>query len=418
MRGVKFGAKVGGREIERIPGANIQELLYTAMAQSGLRSFYPVRRRREDDTQTATKRRKLSHHLEVPTATIGEQLDTSDFTNGDTSALASTKKPTVRSRKGGGRAATKKSQSGKGRRCKKKGDTADVPNIKTLFEIVNQTASVKSGDNNDEAPPTASTSSEDRFGDECPLSHPVTSQPSQRKSQQSQKTATKTSMPPYQSPFKVPAIPLGGESSSRTSTPKSSPTKTAAAVLSPAALSRSPARTTTVPISSPVPESRGARLIRMAKEKMATKSPNSKVASSATIADGSSSMAGRTTRMAVRRKLLAANSDLPSSATSGSSASKSAAAAMFFPSEEHDRQEMVGELFKLSKKELAQPTRYEGGKMKSGSYSSGDVGGEKKKRLEREEKESGVKTPKIREFGAFEFVSPTKSEDAKTRCVD
>ena len=385
------------------------------MAQSGLRSFYPVRRRREDDTQTATKRRKLSHHLEVPTATSGEQLDTSDFTNGDTSALASTKKPTVRSRKGGGKAATKKSQSGKGRRFKKKGDTADVPNIKTLFEIVNQTTSVKCGDNNDETPPTASTSSEDRFGDECLLPHPVASQPSQRKSQQSQKTATKTLTPPYQSPFKVPAIPLGGESSSRTSTPKSSPAMMAAVVLSPAALSRSPARTTTVPISSPVPESRGARLIRMAKEKMATKSPSSKVASSATIGDGSSSMAGRRTRMAARRKLLTANSDLPSSATSGSSASKSTAATKFFPSEEHGRQEMVGELFKLSKRELAQPTRYEGGKMKS-KTSSGDI--EEKKRREREEEESGVKTPKIREFGAFEFVSPTKSEAAKTRCVD
>ena len=388
----------------------------SAMAShSGLRSFYPVRRRREDDTQTATKRRKLSHHLEVPTATIGEQLD-------DTSSLASAKKPTVRSKKGGGRAATKKSQSGKGRRCKKKGDAADVPNIKTLFEIVNQATSVKSSDNDDEAPPTANTSYKDRFGDECPLSHPMASQPSQRNSEQSHKTGTKTSIPPYQSPFKVPAIPLGGESSSRTSTPKSSPAKTAAAVLSPAALSRSPARTTTVPTSSPVPESRGARLIRMAKEKMATKSPNSKVASSATIGDGSSSMAGRRTQMAARRKLLAANSDLPSSATSGSSASKSAASTKFFPSEEHDRQEMVGELFKLSKRELAQPTRYEGGKMKSrtsGSCSSsGDVGGEKKNGKEREEEESGVKTPKIREFGAFEFVSPTKSEAAKTRCVD
>ena len=338
------------------------------------------------------------------------------FTNGDTSSLASTKKPTVRSRKGGGRAATKKSQSGKGRRCKKKGDTADVPNIKTLFEIVNQVTSVKSGDNNDEAPPTANTSYKDRFGgDECLLSHPVASQPSKRDSEQSHKTGTKTSMPPYQSPFKVPAIPLGGESSSRTSTPKSSPAKTAAAVLSPAALSRSPARTTTVPTSSPVPESRGARLIRMAKEKMATKSPNSKVASSATIGDGSSSMAGRRTQMAARRKLLAANSDLPSSATSGSSASKSAAATKFFPSEEQDRQEMVGELFKLSKRELAQPMRYEGGKMKSRT-SSGDI--EEKKQRGREQEESGVKTPKIREFGAFEFVSPTKSEAAKTRCVE
>ena len=76
---------------------------------------------------------------------------------------------------------------------------------------------------------------------------------------------------------------------------------------------------------------------------------------------------------------------------------------------------MVGELFKLSKRELAQPTRYEGGKMKS-KTSSGDI--EEKKRREREEEESGVKTPKIREFGAFEFVSPTKSEAAKTRCVE
>ena len=82
---------------------------------------------------------------------------------------------------------------------------------------------------------------------------------------------------------------------------------------------------------------------------------------------------------------------------------------------------MVGELFKLSKRELAQPTRYEGGKMKSrtsGSCSSDDSGREKKNGREREEEESGVKTPKIREFGAFEFVSPTKSEAAKTRCVD
>ena len=382
------------------------------MAQSGLRSFYSVRRRREDDTLTTIKRRKLtpSSHLEVPAATIDEQLDASDnFSNGETSSTT-TKKP----RKGGGRVATKKSQSGRGRRCKKKGDTTDVPNIKSLFEIINQTSVKNSVSDDDEVPPTASTSCKDRFGDECLLPHPVASQPSQRNSQRSQRTATTTSIP-YQSPFKVPAIPLGGDSNSRTSTPKSSPAKTAAAVLSPAGLSCSPAAT-----SSPVPESRGARLIRMAKEKMATKSPNSKVASSATIGDRSSSMAGRRTRMAARRKILAANSDLPSSATSGSSASKSAVATKFFPSEEKDRQEMVGELLKLSKRELAQPTRYEVKRREggvSGSCNSGGDGEEKKGR-EEEEEESGVKTPKIREFGAFEFVSPTKSEAAKTRYVD
>jgi ribosome assembly protein YihI (activator of Der GTPase) len=79
---------------------------------------------------------------------------------------------------------------------------------------------------------------------------------------------------------------------------------------------------------------------------------------------------------------------------------------------------MVGGLFKLSKRELAQPTRYKGAKVKkregraSGSCISD--GGEEKKRTE----EGGARTPKLREFGAFEFASPTKKEVPKTRYVD
>lgn len=359
------------------------------MAQSGLRSFYPVRRRREEDTQAATKRRKLtaSSHLEV--RANDEQLDTSDLSYGEASATA--KKPTTRSRKAGGRATTKKSQSVRGKRCKK-GDTTDVPNIKTLLEIINQTT------NGDEVSPTTNRASDNKRSEECPLpqtgcsaskSSSVALRFGQRSSQQ-----TSTS---YPSPFKVPAT-LPEDSRSRTSTPKSSPVKIAAA-LSPAS-SRSVTHTTTT--SSPGPESRGARLIRLAKEKMAVKSPVSKVASPAASNDPSSSiMTERSTRMAARRKLLT-NPD-PPSATSGSSKS---VAAKFFPSKEQDRQDMVGELYKLSKKELAQPMRYENAKVKRRERAC-NSDGEKKK-------ESG---PKLREFGAFEFVSPTKNEAAKTRYV-
>ena len=109
--------------------------------------------------------------------------------------------------------------------------------------------------------------------------------------------------------------------------------------------------------------------------------------------------------MAARRKLLTNPSlNLPS-ATSGSKS----VAAKFFPSKEQDRQDMVGELYKLSKKELAQPTRYESTKVKrrEGASSNSD----------RKEEESGARTPKLREFGVFEFVSPTKKEAAKTRYV-
>ena len=405
--------------------------LLDTMAQSGLRSFYPVRRRREDDTQSAaTKRRKLTtanSHLEVSAEANDEILDTTDFSNVDGSR-ATAKKPTARSRRAaGGKGTARKSQSGRGKRCKK-GDTTDVPNIKTLFEIINQTttttASVNSGVDA-EAPPTASTSTDDKLSDECPLpqasgstskSNSVTSQSSQRNLQSRKATVTT----PCPSPFKVPAtpsVPVGTRS--RTTTPKSSPAKTAAA--SSPAVSRSPTHSTTTAsavTSSPIAESRGARLLRMAKEKMVTKSPGSKVASPTTSDNSSSSvMAGRPTRMAARRKLLVANPDLPST---GSGSSKSVAtASKFFPfSKEQERQEIAGELFKLSKKELAQPTRYESAKVKkrragaSGSCSGGG-GSEKKGR----EEGNGARTPKLKEFGAFEFVSPTKNEAAKTRYV-
>lgn len=83
---------------------------------------------------------------------------------------------------------------------------------------------------------------------------------------------------------------------------------------------------------------------------------------------------------------------------------------------------MVGELFKLSKRELTQPTKYESAKVKrreaaalSGSCSCDDSGREGKGEVE--ENSATCRTPKLREFGAFEFVSPTKNETVKTRYV-
>lgn len=79
----------------------------------------------------------------------------------------------------------------------------------------------------------------------------------------------------------------------------------------------------------------------------------------------------------------------------------------------------MGELFKLSKRELAQPTMYESAEVKrrqgaAPSGSSNDGGsGEQKGKVE----ENGARRPKLREFGAFEFVSPTKNETAETRYV-
>ena len=145
--------------------------LQITMAQAGLRNFYPVRRRREDDTQTAVKRWKLTEtsHLEVSAnkeqldAMINDfTLDTSDISTGETSAAV--KKPTTRSRTAGGRSMTaKKSQSIRGKCSKKSGAIAlkDVPNIKTLFEITNHTTSA-----NDEVPHTHTTTT---ASDECPL---------------------------------------------------------------------------------------------------------------------------------------------------------------------------------------------------------------------------------------------------------
>ena len=351
------------------------------MAQAGLRSFYPVRRRREDDTQTAVKRRKLTEtsHLEVSAdkerLDTMITLDTSDLSNGEISAIA--KKPTTRSRKAGSSLSTaRKNQSGRGKRSKKGGGASkDIPNIKTLFEIINHTTGV-----NDEAPHThTTTTASDKLSDESPLpktssstseSRPlVVSHPGHKSSQE------KTT--PRSSPFKVPATP-----------PK-------------AASSPVPPRSSTCTTSSPIPESRGARLLRMAQERMSAKSPVSKEASHTCNNDSSPSKSvtvERSARMAARRKLLT-NPDLPSTSSSKS-------AAKFFPSKEQDRQEMVGELYKLSKRELAQPTRYESAKVKRGKKASSS-----------EKEESGVKTPKLREFGAFEFESPTKNEPAKTRYI-
>ena len=116
-----------------------------------------------------------------------DHLDTvtSDFSNDETPAKS--KKLTARSRKAGGRRTAKKSLPGRGKRCKN-GGTTDVPNVKTLFEIINQTASMNSGEDS-EAPPTTSISSDDKLSDECPLpraslsaskSSSVSSQSSQR----------------------------------------------------------------------------------------------------------------------------------------------------------------------------------------------------------------------------------------------
>ena len=361
--------------------------LNNTMAQSGLRSFFPVRRLREDDTQTTIKRRKLTEnsHLEVPANE--EQLDASNFSNGTT-----TKKPATQSktRKAGGRGTAKKSQSGRGGKRCKKGDTTDVPNIKTLFEIINHTTSA------DEAPPTTSMLS-DKPSDECPPPEaPLSASKSSSVASQSGHRSVQQATTSCLSPFKVPATPPRG-SKFKTATPKSSPMK--AGALSPG----SPHS------SSPIAESRGARLLRMAKEKKSTttNSPASKIASpTAGNKDSSSAvMVQRSTRMAARRKLLT-NPALPS-ATSSSSKS---VVVNFFPSKEQDRQEVVGELYKLSKRELAQPTKYENTKVKrrEGASSSGGV-------KEKVDRSGGAKTPKLREFGVFEFVSPTKNEAANTR---
>ena len=143
----------------------------------------------------------------------------------------------------------------------------------------------------------------------------------------------------------------------------------------------------------------------MAKEKMTTKSPASKVASFADTGDSSlSATVERRTRMAARRRLLT-NPDLPSTSTSSSSKS---CTAKFFTSKEQDRREMIGELYKLSKSELAQPTRYERTKVRRGRAV--------KDSEEKVEGEGGAaKSPKLREFGAFEFLSPTKKEAAASR---
>ena len=102
--------------------------------------------------------------------------------------------------------------------------------------------------------------------------------------------------------------------------------------------------------------------------------------------------------MASRRKLLV--SDGPSTTNSGCPSASS-----FFSSKEESREKMVGELYKMSKTELTQPTRFERGKKaKQGQKIDGG-----------KEKEASSKSPKLREFGAFVFESPTKSEASKTK---
>ena len=103
--------------------------------------------------------------------------------------------------------------------------------------------------------------------------------------------------------------------------------------------------------------------------------------------------------MASRRKLLV--SDGPLTMNSGCQGTSS-----FFSSKEESREKMVGELYRMSKTELAQPTRFEQGKkVKQGQKV---VGG-------KEKAASSDKSPKLREFGAFVFESPTKSEASKAK---
>ena len=124
-----------------------------------------------------------------------------------------------------------------------------------------------------------------------------------------------------------------------------------------------------------------------AKKSMSAKSPISKVASPAN--NNNDLSPSVTVERSTKMVALLTNPD-----TSGTKST-----AKFFPQE---RQEMVSELCKLSKRELAQPTRYESAKVNRGKTASSS-----------EEEEGGVRTPKLKEFGAFKFESPTKNEANK-----
>lgn len=348
-------------------------LVHTTMAQTGLRSFYPVRRRREDDTYAAAKRRKLTEnsHLEV----LPLHVDTSKEKVAPLSDESTvTKKRTTRTKKS--TTTAKKVQSGgRGSRRARKGastNTKDMPNIQTLFKLINETnqeerATIESKQTDHTSSNTVDTPT-DHYSNECPL--PT------RTSASTSKEST-----PKSSPFKAPLVsPL---SKSKPTTPlKSSPLKAATAPSPAASLS--------------VPETRGARLLRLAREKMSTKSPDSKTAPPSVT---SSPAVERSKKMASRRKLLVSDGPLTTN-------SRCQSASSFFSSEEESREKMVGELYVMSKAELAQPTRFERGKkIKLGQKVDG----------EKEKEPSSNMSPKLREFGAFVFESPTKGEASKTK---
>ena len=337
-----------------------------------------MRRRREDDTYAATKRRKLTEnsHLEVPPLHINTSKEkvappSDDCASCETSTVA--KKRTTRTKKNTSTA--KKVQSGgRGRRAGKGAstNTTYVPNIQTLFKLINETNQREQKSESDQAGNISSNTADTRItntdhsSDECPL-------PS--------KTASKEGTP-KSSPFKAPLIPP--LSKSKPSTPlKSSPLKAATAPSSPAA-------------SSSLPETRGARLLRLAREKMSAKSPDSKTAPPSVT---SSPTVERSKKMASRRKLLVSD---------GLSTTNSAcqSASCFFSSKEESREKMMNELYKMSKTELAQPTMFERGKkIKQGQKVDG---GKKKEAFSN-------KSPMLREFGAFVFESPTKSKASETK---
>ena len=337
------------------------------MAQSELRTFFPVRRRRDDDSHTAAKRRKLteSSRLDLPSQTDSpSSLAEQDVTSTDGGSKCEVSAPptrrSTRSRKGTTTTA-KKTPSTRGRRSKK-GVTpsTDVPNIQTLFKLINK-ASASS-----DSSPVTKTAEKEELSDECPL-------PKASSASSSKETT------PQASPFKVPST-RQTLTKAKCMTPKSSPLKES--------ITSSPIR------SSPVLETRGARLLRLAKEKMATKSPNAKAASVSEAVSSSPSVQ-RVTKMAARRKLLT-SAPPPTTSSEGKTASRFLSSS----SREKDRQEVVGDLYKLSKKELAQQTRFESK--------------QKQKKESIKEKEVS-KSPKLREFGAFVFESPTKNEANKTR---
>lgn len=339
------------------------------MAQTGIGGYFPVRRRASD--HGSVKRRKLSESARLDIPVLSEQADPLSIpcTQPEkviVSELKTTKKSS-RGRQKRGVNATTRSSTTRSRRSK---SAKSNESLKTLLDIISQSKL-------QEANPKPSSKDGDSAEEESPLPPPSVStlSPSPRKRTNNTQPHTSSKMrivessndllTPVPSPFK---------------TPQASPLK-----ISPGPLKMASPKPKLSPRKTPLRvETRGATLLRLAREKI-VKSPAKNLTPPTSPNIQSMADTSRSIKMGARRRLLTD----PDPHSLLLTPAPRIGASCGTREKNSIQRETIGNLYKLSARELAQQTRFETNTAK--------------------QRVPAPKTPKLEEFGTLEVISPQKS---------